>query len=40
MGAPLSDRLLEAAGVEEVVLGFPDILQQDSLRFFAAEFII
>ena len=30
---------LEAAGVEEVVFGFPDILQLDALRFFAAEFI-
>ncbi len=30
---------LEAAGVQEVVLGFPDILQLDSLRFFAQEFI-
>ena len=30
---------LEAAGVGEVVFGFPDILELDSLRFFAAEFI-
>ena len=30
---------LEAAGVQEVILGFPDILQLDSLRFFAQEFI-
>jgi F420-dependent oxidoreductase-like protein len=30
---------LEEAGVQEVVLGFPDILQLDSLRFFAREFI-
>src|SRR4029078_2607294 len=30
---------LELAGVQEVVLGFPDILQLDPLRFFAAEFI-
>src|SRR3989442_622277 len=26
---------LEAAGVQEVILGFPDVLQLDSLRFFA-----
>jgi F420-dependent oxidoreductase-like protein len=31
---------LEAAGVQEVILGFPDILQLDSLRFFAQEFIV
>jgi F420-dependent oxidoreductase-like protein len=31
---------LEAVGVQEVVLGFPDILQLDSLGLFAAEFII
>lgn len=30
---------LEAAGVQEVILGFPDVLQLDSLRFFAREFI-
>jgi F420-dependent oxidoreductase-like protein len=30
---------LEAASVQEVVLGFPDILQLDTLRFFAQEFI-
>jgi F420-dependent oxidoreductase-like protein len=30
---------LEAAGVQEVILGFPDILQLESLRFFAREFI-
>jgi hypothetical protein len=30
---------LESAGVQEVVLGFPDILHLDSLRFFAREFI-
>src|SRR5260221_7245992 len=30
---------LEAAGVQEVILGFPDSLQLDSLRFFAQEFI-
>jgi F420-dependent oxidoreductase-like protein len=30
---------LEAAGVQEVVLSFPDVLQQDSLRFFARNFI-
>ena len=28
---------LEAAGVQEVILGFPDILQLDTLRFFAQE---
>jgi F420-dependent oxidoreductase-like protein len=30
---------LEEAGVQEVILGFPDVLQLDSLRFFAKEFI-
>ena len=30
---------LEAAGVQEVILGFPDILQLDSLRFFAQAFM-
>lgn len=30
---------LEAAGVQEVLLLFPDALQLDSLRFFAREFI-
>src|SRR2546427_3266795 len=30
---------LEAAGVQEGVLGFPDILQLDTLRFFPQEFI-
>jgi F420-dependent oxidoreductase-like protein len=30
---------LEAAGVQEVMLGFPDVLQLDSLRIFAQEFI-
>jgi alkanesulfonate monooxygenase SsuD/methylene tetrahydromethanopterin reductase-like flavin-dependent oxidoreductase (luciferase family) len=30
---------LEAAGVQEVILGFPDVLQLDSLHFFAKEFI-
>src|SRR5438128_4120136 len=30
---------LEAAGVQEVILGFPDVLQLDSLHFFAREFI-
>jgi alkanesulfonate monooxygenase SsuD/methylene tetrahydromethanopterin reductase-like flavin-dependent oxidoreductase (luciferase family) len=30
---------LEAAGVQEVVLGFPDVIQLDSLRIFANEFI-
>jgi hypothetical protein len=30
---------LEAAGVQEVILSFEDILQLDSLRFFAREFI-
>lgn len=28
---------LEAAGVQEMILGFPDILQLDTLRFFAQE---
>ncbi|MBV9232151.1 MAG: LLM class F420-dependent oxidoreductase [Chloroflexi bacterium] len=31
---------LEAAGVQEVILGFLDILELDSLRFFAREFIV
>src|SRR6266849_5811954 len=30
---------LEAVGVQEVILGFPDILHLDTLRFFAHEFI-
>ena len=30
---------LEAAGVQEVILGFPDVLQLDMLRFFAQECI-
>src|SRR5262249_17809791 len=30
---------LEAIGVHEVILGFPDRLQLDVLRFFAREFI-
>jgi F420-dependent oxidoreductase-like protein len=30
---------LEAIGVQEVILGFPDVLQLDALRFFAQEFI-
>jgi F420-dependent oxidoreductase-like protein len=30
---------LEAAGAQEMILGFPDVLQLDSLRFFAKEFI-
>jgi F420-dependent oxidoreductase-like protein len=30
---------LEAIGVQEVILGFPDILEQDTLRFFAEEFM-
>ncbi len=30
---------LEAAGVQEVILGFPDVLQLETLRFFAEEFI-
>ncbi|HVB61877.1 MAG TPA: LLM class F420-dependent oxidoreductase [Ktedonobacteraceae bacterium] len=29
----------EATGVQELIIGFPDILQLDSLRFFAREFI-
>src|SRR6266851_3828537 len=43
IGSPdtIRERLadLEAAGVQEVILGFPDVLQLDSLRFFATEFI-
>lgn len=30
---------LKAAGVQEVIPGFPDVLQLDKLRFFAQEFI-
>ncbi|MGO8950647.1 MAG: LLM class F420-dependent oxidoreductase [Ktedonobacterales bacterium] len=30
---------LEAAGVQEVILGFPDVLHLETLRFFAREFI-
>src|SRR5256885_3406746 len=30
---------LEAIGVQEVILGFPDILQLDTLRFFAHEWM-
>jgi F420-dependent oxidoreductase-like protein len=30
---------LEAVGIQEVILGFPDTLELDSLRFFAREFI-
>ncbi len=30
---------LEEIGVQEVILNFPDVLQLDSLRFFAREFI-
>lgn len=30
---------LETAGVQEVVLSFPDVLQLESLRFFAREFL-
>lgn len=30
---------LEAAGVQEIILGFPDVVAQDSLRLFAQEFI-
>ena len=29
----------EAAGVQELIIGFHDVLQLDSLRFFAKEFI-
>ena len=29
----------EAAGVQELIIGFPDVLQLDLLRFFAREFI-
>ncbi|WP_126627972.1 LLM class F420-dependent oxidoreductase [Dictyobacter alpinus] len=43
IGSPdtLRQRLaeLEEAGVQEVILGFPDALHLDSLRFFAQEFI-
>jgi alkanesulfonate monooxygenase SsuD/methylene tetrahydromethanopterin reductase-like flavin-dependent oxidoreductase (luciferase family) len=31
---------LEAAGVQELILSFPDVLQLDSLRVFAQEFIV
>ena len=31
---------LEAGGVQEVILGFPDVLQLDTLRLFAKEFIV
>ena len=31
---------LEAVGVQEVILGFPDAIQLDSLRLFASEFMI
>jgi alkanesulfonate monooxygenase SsuD/methylene tetrahydromethanopterin reductase-like flavin-dependent oxidoreductase (luciferase family) len=41
IGSPetIRERLaeLEAIGVQEVILGFPDILQLDTLRFFARE---
>lgn len=30
---------LEAVGVQEAILGFPDVLQPEPLRFFAREFI-
>jgi alkanesulfonate monooxygenase SsuD/methylene tetrahydromethanopterin reductase-like flavin-dependent oxidoreductase (luciferase family) len=30
---------LEAIGVQEMILGFPDILQLDTLRFFAHEYM-
>ncbi|MGE5334169.1 MAG: hypothetical protein ACM3N4_05670, partial [Nitrososphaerota archaeon] len=30
---------LEAAGVQELIVSFPDVLHLDSLRFFAHEFI-
>jgi F420-dependent oxidoreductase-like protein len=43
IGSPETIRLrlaeLEEAGVQEVILGFSDILQLDVLRFFAREFI-
>ena len=29
----------EAAGIQELILGFPDVLQLDSLRLFARAFI-
>jgi len=31
---------LESAGVQEVILGFPDAIQLDSLRLFAKEFMV
>lgn len=44
MGTPdtIRQRLaeLEAAGVQEVILGFPDVLGLESLRFFAREFLV
>ncbi len=43
IGSPATIRMrldeLEAAGVQELILTFPDALQLDSLRFFAKEFI-
>jgi F420-dependent oxidoreductase-like protein len=43
VGSPhtIRERLaeLEEAGIQEIILGFPDILQLDTLRFFAREFI-
>ncbi|MBO0782105.1 MAG: LLM class F420-dependent oxidoreductase [Ktedonobacteraceae bacterium] len=30
---------LEEAGVQEVILAFPDVLERDTLRFFAREFL-
>jgi alkanesulfonate monooxygenase SsuD/methylene tetrahydromethanopterin reductase-like flavin-dependent oxidoreductase (luciferase family) len=29
----------EAAGVQELIIGFPDVLQLDCLHFFAREFL-
>lgn len=43
IGSPATIRAglaeLEAAGVQEVILSFPDILQPETLRFFAHEFL-
>lgn len=43
VGSPqtIRERLaeLEEAGVQEVILSFPDVLQPDTLRFFAREFV-
>jgi F420-dependent oxidoreductase-like protein len=43
IGSPATIRAglaeLEAVGVQEVILSFPDILQPETLRFFAREFL-